>query len=205
MCSVSSVQFSHSVVSDSLQPHKLQHTRHPCPSPTPGVHSDSRTINKVPGGASGKEPTCQCRRRKRQGFNPWVGKIQYGNPLQYFCLENSADRGVWQAIVHTQGHKESDTTEATYHAHTVNKNSIKPLQYGLVDTKVGQCRETINQPRRYGQALSPQGLLSLTPHFVNNNYVTSEITYSTVHALHKVLASSQVIQCCTHTCAPSEK
>ena len=33
-----SVQFSRSVVSDSLQPHELQHTRPPCPSPTPGVH-----------------------------------------------------------------------------------------------------------------------------------------------------------------------
>ena len=37
----SSVQFSPSVVSDSLRPHELQHTRPPCPSPTPGVHSDS--------------------------------------------------------------------------------------------------------------------------------------------------------------------
>ena len=32
------VQFSHSVVSDSLQPHEPQHARPPCPSPTPGVH-----------------------------------------------------------------------------------------------------------------------------------------------------------------------
>jgi len=38
----SSVQFIHSVVSDSLQPHELQHTKPPCPSPTPGVHSNSR-------------------------------------------------------------------------------------------------------------------------------------------------------------------
>ena len=37
----SSVQFSHSVVSDSLRPHELQHARPACPSPTPGVHSDS--------------------------------------------------------------------------------------------------------------------------------------------------------------------
>ena len=37
----SSVQFSHSVVSDSLQPHGLQHARPPCPSPTPRVHSNS--------------------------------------------------------------------------------------------------------------------------------------------------------------------
>ena len=33
-----SVQFSHSVVSNSLQPHELQHARPPCPSPTPRVH-----------------------------------------------------------------------------------------------------------------------------------------------------------------------
>ena len=38
----SSVQFIRSVVSDSLRPHESQHTRPPCPSPTPGVHSDSR-------------------------------------------------------------------------------------------------------------------------------------------------------------------
>ena len=38
-----SVQFSPSVVSDSLRPHELQHARPPCPSPTPRVHSDSRT------------------------------------------------------------------------------------------------------------------------------------------------------------------
>ena len=36
-----SVQFSHSVVSDSLQPHELQHARPPCQSPTPRVHSNS--------------------------------------------------------------------------------------------------------------------------------------------------------------------
>ena len=35
------VQFSRSVVSDALWPHESQHTRPPCPSPTPGVHSDS--------------------------------------------------------------------------------------------------------------------------------------------------------------------
>ena len=39
---VSSVQFSRSVVSDSLRPHELQHARPLCPSPTPGLYSDSR-------------------------------------------------------------------------------------------------------------------------------------------------------------------
>ena len=38
---ISSVQFSCSVVSDSLQPHESQHIRLPCPSPTPRVHSNS--------------------------------------------------------------------------------------------------------------------------------------------------------------------
>ena len=36
-----SVQFSRSVMSDSSRPHESQHARPPCPSPTPGVHSDS--------------------------------------------------------------------------------------------------------------------------------------------------------------------
>ena len=42
----SSVQFSCSVVSDSLRPHELHHARPPCPSSTPGVHSDSRPLSQ---------------------------------------------------------------------------------------------------------------------------------------------------------------
>ena len=41
LCKLSD-QISSSVVSDSLWPHESQHARPPCPSPTPGVHSDSR-------------------------------------------------------------------------------------------------------------------------------------------------------------------
>ena len=44
--SFSSVQFSHSVVSDSLRPHGLQHARPPCPSPTPGVYSNSCPLSQ---------------------------------------------------------------------------------------------------------------------------------------------------------------
>ena len=42
----SSVQFSHSVVSNSLRPHESKHARPPCPSPTPRVHSDSRPSSR---------------------------------------------------------------------------------------------------------------------------------------------------------------
>ena len=54
---------------------------------------------------SGKESACQCTRRRRRGFDLWVGKFPgegNGNPLQYSCLENP-----WCPW----GHKESDTTE----------------------------------------------------------------------------------------------
>ena len=44
--SFSSVQFSRSVVSDSLWCHESQHARPPCPSPTPGLHSNSRPSSR---------------------------------------------------------------------------------------------------------------------------------------------------------------
>ena len=44
--SISSVQFSRSVVSNSLWPHESQHARPPCPSPSPGVHSNSRPSSR---------------------------------------------------------------------------------------------------------------------------------------------------------------
>ena len=42
----SSVQFSSSVVSDSLRPHEPQHARPLCPSPTPGVHPNLCALNR---------------------------------------------------------------------------------------------------------------------------------------------------------------
>ena len=62
------------------------------------------TFMGFPGGASGKEPACQCRRLNRYRFNPWVGMIPWrrghGNPLYYSCLENPMDREAWRATVH---------------------------------------------------------------------------------------------------------
>ena len=50
----------------------------------------------LPGHASGKEPTCQCRRYKRRGSVPGSERrpgVGNGSPLQYSCLENPTDRG----------------------------------------------------------------------------------------------------------------
>ena len=56
-----------------------------------------------PGGPRGKEPTCQCRKHRRHGFNTWFGKIPYRRAWQHtqvFLLENPMDRGACQATVY---------------------------------------------------------------------------------------------------------
>ena len=61
-----------------------------------------------PGGASGKEPTCQCKRHKRQGFNPLVGRIPRGRerlPTPVFWPRE------FHGLYSPWGHKESDMTE----------------------------------------------------------------------------------------------
>ena len=66
-----------------------------------------------PGGTSDKESSCQCRRCRRCGFDPWVGRSPgegNGNPLQYSCWDNSMDRGAWQGYS-PWGCKGSDMTE----------------------------------------------------------------------------------------------
>ena len=67
---------------------------------------------------SGKESACQCRRRRRLGFDPWVRKIPWrrdGNPLQYSCLENSMGREAWW--LQSMGPLKSRTCLST-HTHT---------------------------------------------------------------------------------------
>ena len=57
----------------------------------------------LPPWLSGKEPACQCRRLKRPGRIPGLGRspgVGHDNPFQYFCLESPMDRAAWQATVH---------------------------------------------------------------------------------------------------------
>ena len=73
--SFSSVQFSRSIMSDSLRPHESKHTRPPCPSPTPGVHSDSRPSSQscYPAISSSVVPFSSCPQSfQHQGLFKWV-------------------------------------------------------------------------------------------------------------------------------------
>ena len=78
-----------------------------CHFPKSGIFKLSvlffRRNASFPGGTSGREAVCQCRRGQSRGFHPWVGKIPgggHGNPLWYSCLENPMDRGAWWATGH---------------------------------------------------------------------------------------------------------
>ena len=92
---------------------KLQHLQKWQRIPPSEVYLNSNSILKkgLPRGLSGKESTCQCRRR---GFDPWMrGRSPgegNGNPLQYSCLGNHMDRRAWQDTVHGVA-KESDMTQ----------------------------------------------------------------------------------------------
>ena len=87
----SSVQFSHSVMSDSLRPHELQHTRPPCPSPTPRVHSDSRPSSRWchPAISSSVVPFSSCPQSlpALESF-PWVNSSHEVSKVLEFQLKH---------------------------------------------------------------------------------------------------------------------
>ena len=74
-----------------------------------------------PGGTSGKEPACQCRRHNTPRFNPWVGKIPWRRAQQptpvFLPGEFHGQRSLMGYS--PQGCKESDTMERTQHTHTL--------------------------------------------------------------------------------------
>ena len=77
--SLSSAQFSHSVISDSLWPHGLQHTRLPCPSPTPGVYSNSCPLSRWchPTSHPLSSPSPAFSLSQHQGLFQWVLHIRW--------------------------------------------------------------------------------------------------------------------------------
>ena len=82
----------------------------------PGVCSQYLSIWGFSGGSAGKEPACQCRRHRRHGFDPWVGKIPWRREWLHtpiFLPRKFHGQRSLEATVHG-GHKELDMTECTY-------------------------------------------------------------------------------------------
>ena len=81
-----------------------------------------------PGGTSSKESSCQCRRCKRRGFDPCLGRSSgeaNGNPLQYSCLENPMDRRTWWATVHGTAKSQTQLSDlARMHTYTYSSKVI---------------------------------------------------------------------------------
>ena len=91
-----------------------------------------------PGGTSGKEPACQCRRHKRYDFDPWVGKIPWRRkwqPTPVF-LPGKSYRQRSLVGYSPWGLKESDTTE--WHTQREQKNNsssiIDPNLFLILDS-----------------------------------------------------------------------
>ena len=78
----------------------------------------------IPGGASGKEPACQCRKCKRHGFDPWIRKIPWKKAWQSTPVFLPGEFHGQRSLVgySPQSRKESDTTEQlTFpHIHFMN-------------------------------------------------------------------------------------
>ena len=112
-------------------------------------------LYRLPSWCSGKESTCQCGDTENtvslpgSGRSPGAGN---GNPLQNSCLENSVDRGAWQATVHGVT-KELDTTEHT-HTHCISHiwicvlYSLLPVRRPHQGPRHSCCQGSRPQPGR---------------------------------------------------------
>ena len=75
-----------------------------------------------PGGISGKEPACQCRRHREMDPIPGLGRAPrggHGHPLQYSCLENPMERGAWWATVHRVLKSQTQLKQLSMHTHSL--------------------------------------------------------------------------------------
>ena len=100
-----SVQFSSSVVSDSLRPHELQDVRLPCPSPSPGVRSNSRPLSRWchPAISSSVVPLSSCPQSlpasesfPMSQFFTWGGQSIGVSALASFLPKNTQDWSPWE-------------------------------------------------------------------------------------------------------------
>ena len=86
-----------------------------------------------PRSAGDKQSTCQCRRRKRHGFDSWVGKIplqeERALPSSYSCLKSSTGRGACQATVHEVAKTE---TPLSTHIHSTRNLPFRSVRKQLL-------------------------------------------------------------------------
>ena len=94
---MSQLKSSHAAIKGSCTPHRRPR---------------AAKYTYIPGGTSGKESICQCRRCKRCEFDPWIRKIpgeRHGNPLVFLPGESHGQRSL--AGYSSWGRKEQDMTE----------------------------------------------------------------------------------------------
>ena len=98
-----------------------------------------------PGGASDKESACQCRRHKRCGSDPWVGKIPWRRKWHPtpVLLPGKCHGQRSLAGYSPQGHRESDVTERTHTAYkTAHNNTVCP-KAGLEAGRPGRLSQQL--------------------------------------------------------------
>ena len=149
----SSVQLSCSVVSNSLRPHELQHTRPPCLSPNPGVHSDSRPLSQWchPAISSSVIPFSSCPQSlpasesfpMSQLFT-WGGQSTGASALASFPPKNTQgwSPSEWTGWISLQ----SKVLSGVFSNTTVQKHKTKIMASGPISSWeiVGETVETVS-------------------------------------------------------------
>ena len=135
----SSVQFSRSVLSDSLRPHELQHTRPPCPSPTPGVHPNSCPSSRWchPAISSSVFPSPPAFNLSQyQGLFKWVSCLhQVAKVLDFsFSISPSNEHSAlisfrmdWVDLLAVQG-----TFKSLLQQHSLKASILRPVRMAII-------------------------------------------------------------------------
>ena len=145
------------------------------------LSSGHRTKKGLPNGPEGKESTCNAR---DLGTVPEFGRSPgewNGNPLQYSCLGKSKDRGAWQATVHG-GHKELDTTEATYHANMLDHRQSRDFQRNIYFCFIDYLKafDCVDHNKLW-KILKETGMPDHLTCLLRNLYAAQEVTVRTRH------------------------
>ena len=102
-----------------------------------GVGRATLLLNGFPGGASGKEPTRKCRRHRRPGLDPLVGKIPWRRAWQQTPVFLPGEFHEQKSLVGYTVHRvsESDTTEQL----SMRMHVLPPKEPPVVATALGMC------------------------------------------------------------------